>query len=39
LPFGPLGSLAHALFVKRQLKTIFDFRYDYVEKRFGQVGV
>jgi ligand-binding SRPBCC domain-containing protein len=26
LPLGPLGSIAHAVFVKRQLKTIFDFR-------------
>ncbi|HAV13781.1 MAG TPA: hypothetical protein DCX06_09890 [Opitutae bacterium] len=26
LPFGPLGSLAHWLFVKRQLKHIFDHR-------------
>ncbi len=26
LPLGPLGGIAHAIFVKRQLKTIFDFR-------------
>jgi ligand-binding SRPBCC domain-containing protein len=26
LPFGPLGSLAHALVVERQLRTIFDYR-------------
>jgi ligand-binding SRPBCC domain-containing protein len=26
LPFGPLGEVAHALLVKRQLATIFDFR-------------
>ena len=26
LPFGPLGEIAHALLVKRQLATIFDFR-------------
>jgi ligand-binding SRPBCC domain-containing protein len=26
LPFGPLGELAHALWVRRQLRTIFDFR-------------
>lgn len=35
LPLGPLGSLAHALFVRRQLKTIFDYRYKYIEERFG----
>ncbi len=26
LPFGPLGSLAHAAFVRRDLDRIFDFR-------------
>jgi ligand-binding SRPBCC domain-containing protein len=26
LPFGPVGRLAHALWVKRQLQTIFDYR-------------
>ncbi|MDQ3366725.1 MAG: SRPBCC family protein [Myxococcota bacterium] len=26
LPFGPLGAIAHALVVKRQLQTIFDYR-------------
>jgi ligand-binding SRPBCC domain-containing protein len=26
LPFGPLGRLAHALFVRRQLRAIFAYR-------------
>ncbi|MBM3495730.1 MAG: hypothetical protein FJX72_15610 [Armatimonadetes bacterium] len=26
LPFGPIGSLAHALVVRRQLNGIFDHR-------------
>lgn len=26
LPLGPLGSIAHALFVRRTLNRIFDFR-------------
>jgi ligand-binding SRPBCC domain-containing protein len=26
LPFGPVGRLAHRLFVRRQLEAIFDFR-------------
>lgn len=26
LPLGPLGRVAHRLFVKRQLQTIFDYR-------------
>jgi ligand-binding SRPBCC domain-containing protein len=27
-PFGPLGRVAHALFVRRTLERIFDFRHD-----------
>jgi ligand-binding SRPBCC domain-containing protein len=26
LPFGPLGRIAHALLVRRQLESIFDYR-------------
>ena len=26
LPLGPLGALAHLLFVRRDLRRIFDFR-------------
>jgi ligand-binding SRPBCC domain-containing protein len=26
LPFGPIGRLGHALFVRRQLESIFDYR-------------
>ncbi len=33
LPFGPLGSLAHALLVRRQLNTIFDYR----KKRVAEI--
>ncbi len=33
LPFGPLGSLAHALFVKRQLLNTFEFR----EKKLREI--
>ncbi|MEO6771890.1 MAG: SRPBCC family protein [Kofleriaceae bacterium] len=35
LPFGPLGTLAHALFVKRQLRSIFDYRARVMRERFG----
>lgn len=28
IPLGPIGSLAHALFVRRDLERIFDFRRD-----------
>lgn len=31
LPFGPLGEIAHALMVRRQLNTIFDFRRRFLE--------
>lgn len=35
LPFGPLGTIAHALFVKRQLRTIFDYRAQVMTEMFG----
>jgi ligand-binding SRPBCC domain-containing protein len=34
LPFGWIGRLAHSLFVKKQLKTIFAHRYKVLEERF-----
>ena len=34
LPFGWIGRLAHALFVKKQLKEIFAHRYQVLEERF-----
>ncbi len=33
LPFGPLGALAHTLFVRRDLNRIFDHRYTEVARR------
>lgn len=36
LPFGPLGRIAHAFWVRRQLGQIFDFRAKVVEERFGR---
>ena len=33
LPFGPLGEVAHALFVRRDLRRIFDFRQAIVARR------
>lgn len=32
LPLGPLGSLAHAAFVRRDLERIFDFRVEAVRR-------
>jgi ligand-binding SRPBCC domain-containing protein len=36
LPFGPLGRIAHALLVRRQLRKIFDFRATAIEEIFGK---
>ncbi len=30
IPFGPLGAIAHRLFVRRDLRRIFDYRRDAV---------
>jgi ligand-binding SRPBCC domain-containing protein len=35
-PFGFLGSIANQLFIKNQLKTIFDFRFQKVETLFNK---
>jgi len=35
LPLGPLGAVAHALFVRRDLERIFDFRRDAVARVLG----
>src|SRR5205809_1106095 len=34
LPGGPLGHVMHALLTKRQLKTIFDYRFQVIEELF-----
>jgi ligand-binding SRPBCC domain-containing protein len=34
LPFGPLGGLVHALYVRKQLQEIFDYRKHTLEKLF-----
>lgn len=36
LPFGPLGRLAHALQVGRQVNAIFAFRKEKMQEIFGQ---
>ena len=35
LPFGPVGRLAHALFVRRDLESVFDYRAARIRERFG----
>ncbi|MDA3823788.1 MAG: SRPBCC family protein [Bacteroidales bacterium] len=34
-PMGFLGSIANTLMIKRQLKSIFDYRNKAIEKEFG----
>jgi ligand-binding SRPBCC domain-containing protein len=36
LPLGPLGALAHRLFVRRDLERIFDYRRDAVAERVAR---
>ncbi len=35
IPYGPLGELAHSLFVRRDLERVFDYRGEAVSKRLG----
>lgn len=35
LPMGILGNIAHALFVKKQIESIFEYRYNVIAERFG----
>ena len=34
LPFGSLGTIAHALLVKNKLNKIFDYRYNVLSRMF-----
>jgi ligand-binding SRPBCC domain-containing protein len=35
-PFGPIGTIANNLFIKKQLKQIFDYRYQKIEELFNK---
>ena len=35
IPFGPIGELANLLFVRRDLRRIFDYRAEAVERLVG----
>jgi len=35
LPLGPPGRIAHAVMVKRQLRTIFEYRARVMRELFG----
>jgi len=34
VPFGPLGDLAHWLFIRSDLEKIFDYRMEVIARRF-----
>ena len=36
MPFGILGRLAHSILVEREVKKIFDYRYQVLEKLFKE---
>ena len=39
MPFWFLGDIANSLFVKKQLKGIFDFRFTKAEELFGKFAI
>lgn len=39
LPLGPLGTIAHTLYVKNRLKEIFDYRYQKVDQLFNHFDI
>ncbi|MBD8489602.1 SRPBCC family protein [Echinicola sp. CAU 1574] len=38
-PMGPLGAIANAVFIRKQLQGIFDYRFKAVEEKFGKYQV
>lgn len=39
LPMGILGKIAHKIFVRRKLESIFDYRYKFLEKYFNKKNI
>lgn len=37
LGFGPFGAIAHAIFVRQKLETIFGFREQILAEKFGSL--
>lgn len=37
IPLGPAGLVANALFVERQVRSIFDYRHKKLEQLFGKM--
>lgn len=38
IPFGPIGRMVHALFIKNQLEEIFQYRQNKIEEIFGKMN-
>tara|TARA_B100000965_G_scaffold187815_1_gene156791 strand:- start:80 stop:544 length:465 start_codon:yes stop_codon:yes gene_type:complete len=38
-PFGPIGSIANHLFIKQKLKSIFDYRFRVMDKKFNKLDL
>lgn len=38
LPFGPIGRLANALFVAREVRSIFEYRYNVLKDYFNKAS-
>ena len=37
LPFGWFGKLLHKIFIRKKLEQIFQFRYEYLDKKFNKI--
>lgn len=37
LGFGPFGTIAHGLFVRKKLESIFNYRRELLSRRFGSM--
>lgn len=37
MPFGPIGEIARAIYVKSQLKRIFDYRREAMKQHFASI--
>ena len=35
-PFGIVGNIANAVFIKKQLRNIFDYRYKVMDEKFNE---
>lgn len=38
MPFGPIGSVVHALFVRKDIESIFEYRSKVLSEKFGLIN-